>query len=120
MVRESEAARTAMLSGMNSLLLLVVMACMSVISGIIAFNQFSIIPMTIVVKCFASLRDDIGIDQTRVNAADSKDVATVWAAITDQPMDQNVLCAINHQYVERDHPVSDGDELAFFPPVTGG
>ena len=28
--------------------------------------------------------------------------------------------AVNHALVGADHPVQDGDELALFPPVTGG
>ena len=31
-----------------------------------------------------------------------------------------VRVAINHDYVGPDHPVRDGDEVALFPPVTGG
>jgi len=28
--------------------------------------------------------------------------------------------AINHELVEDSAPIADGDEVAFFPPVTGG
>jgi len=31
-----------------------------------------------------------------------------------------VRAAVNQDYVGLDHPVKDGDEVAFFPPVTGG
>ena len=31
-----------------------------------------------------------------------------------------VRVAVNHDYVGFDHPVKIGDEVAFFPPVTGG
>jgi molybdopterin synthase sulfur carrier subunit len=31
-----------------------------------------------------------------------------------------VRVAVNHEYVGRDHPVAPGDEVALFPPVTGG
>lgn len=31
-----------------------------------------------------------------------------------------IRCAVNQEYVEPDHPVGPGDEVAFFPPVTGG
>lgn len=31
-----------------------------------------------------------------------------------------IRCAVNQEYVEPDHPVTPGDEVAFFPPVTGG
>ena len=31
-----------------------------------------------------------------------------------------VRVAVNHEYVGLDHPLRDGDEVALFPPVTGG
>lgn len=33
---------------------------------------------------------------------------------------QTVRCAVNREFGEPDTPVRDGDEVAFFPPVTGG
>ena len=32
----------------------------------------------------------------------------------------HTLVAVNLEYVDPSHPVRDGDEVAFFPPVTGG
>ena len=34
--------------------------------------------------------------------------------------DQIVLVAVNQTLVPLDTPINDGDEVAFFPPVTGG
>ncbi|GKX54307.1 molybdopterin synthase sulfur carrier subunit [Leminorella grimontii] len=31
-----------------------------------------------------------------------------------------LLMAVNQTLVTADHPLKDGDEVAFFPPVTGG
>ncbi|MBR9973235.1 molybdopterin converting factor subunit 1 [Magnetospirillum sulfuroxidans] len=31
-----------------------------------------------------------------------------------------VRVAVNQDYVGWDHPIATGDEIAFFPPVTGG
>lgn len=31
-----------------------------------------------------------------------------------------VRVAVNQEYVKADHPVAAGDEIALFPPVTGG
>lgn len=33
---------------------------------------------------------------------------------------QRVMIAVNQDMVRSDHPLRDGDEVAFFPPVTGG
>lgn len=32
----------------------------------------------------------------------------------------NVLCAVNQAIARDDHPINSGDEVAFYPPVTGG
>ena len=34
--------------------------------------------------------------------------------------DPNVFCAVNQRVVDEQHALSEGDEIAFFPPVTGG
>lgn len=34
--------------------------------------------------------------------------------------DQTVLCAVNQAVARPEQPITDGDEVAFFPPVTGG
>lgn len=77
--------------------------------------------MSIQVKFFASLREQLGADSVEINASDASQVRDVWQAATqkaDYPV--NTLCAINMQYAKLDDAVSDGDEVAFFPPVTGG
>lgn len=33
---------------------------------------------------------------------------------------RKILVAVNQTIVGRDHPLSENDEVAFFPPVTGG
>ena len=47
-------------------------------------------------------------------------VADVWPALGlgDEP--QGLLYAVNKEYAERDRPLSDGDEVALIPPVSGG
>lgn len=42
----------------------------------------------------------------------------VWQELFDYP--QGVLVAINQEMACLDSLISDGDEVAFFPPVTGG
>ena len=76
--------------------------------------------MSISVKFFASLRERIGIDNRELEAADVNTVSDAWLAATGKTMEDNILFAVNQKYVAVDSPVSDGDEVAFFPPVTGG
>ncbi len=77
--------------------------------------------MSINVQFFASLRESIGKQQTSIDYSDAIDVTTVWQQTTDNKiMPDNTLCAINMEYVKKDALVKDGDEVAFFPPVTGG
>jgi len=77
--------------------------------------------MSISVKFFASLREQVGQAETELATQNPLNVSQVWAqATTDMAMPENTLCAINMEYVNLDSAVTDGDEVAFFPPVTGG
>ena len=76
--------------------------------------------VSITVRLFASLRERLGTGREELDASAVATVADAWAAITAEPLSDNVLAAINHEYVGADTAVHDGDEVAFFPPVTGG
>ena len=76
--------------------------------------------MTISVRFFASLREQLGIDATTVDAADLNTVRDLWDAVSDQPFDETTLVAVNKSYADPNHQIADGDEVAFFPPITGG
>lgn len=77
--------------------------------------------MTVSVKFFASLKDQIGCDGAAVEIGEVATAADVWLqASGGKPMPDNVLVAVNMEYADRNAEVGDGDEVAFFPPVTGG
>jgi len=77
--------------------------------------------MSIAVKFFASLREQVGKADVSVESQSVSSVREVWdLASGGQSMPANTLMAVNMDYVEATHPVTDGDEVAFFPPVTGG
>lgn len=77
--------------------------------------------MSITVKYFAILRERMGRDQELLEPDKAATVAEVWSAVSEgQSLPANILMAINMEYVEASHAVKDGDEVAFFPPVTGG
>lgn len=73
------------------------------------------------VRYFASLRERMGRSEDEVPSERAITVADVWAQVSDgEPLPANLLAAINMEYARPDQPVADGDEVAFFPPVTGG
>ncbi len=77
--------------------------------------------MSIKVRYFASLKELMGRSEEEiifVNIVSVKDVLNQVGENRNIP--QNILAAINMEYVEFEANVSDGDEVAFFPPVTGG
>ena len=77
--------------------------------------------MSIQVKFFASLRETLGIESTSIESSARLTVRNVWDATTESAnYPVNTLCAINMDYAHQDDAVKDGDEVAFFPPVTGG
>lgn len=78
------------------------------------------LPMSITVRFFASLRDRTGRESVEIEANGLDCVQDVWKALVKQEPDARVLAAINARHAALDAKIQDGDEIAFFPPVTGG
>lgn len=77
--------------------------------------------MRVRVKLFAGLRERLGFTERELELAPGQTVADAWRTIGDRPeLPQNVLTAVNLEYVKPHRALADGDEVAFFPPVTGG
>lgn len=76
--------------------------------------------MSIKILVFASLSEQIGLSQTEITFSADMTADDAWKLVTNQTRDKAVRVAINQAYAEFDQAVNDGDELAFFPPVTGG
>jgi sulfur-carrier protein len=75
----------------------------------------------IAVRFFASLRDVVGCADASLDSQRARTVLDVWQAVCPHlALPPNTLMAVNLDYVAATHPVYDGDEVAFFPPVTGG
>jgi molybdopterin synthase sulfur carrier subunit len=77
--------------------------------------------MSIKVRYFASLKEKAGRSEDVLEPIEPLTVREVWRlCMPDKIAPENILVAINMNYAEWDSIVQDGDEVAFFPPVTGG
>lgn len=79
-------------------------------------------------RYFASLRESLGIGNEQIELPDGvhdlpaltrwlQDRDATWASAL---ADSRLHVAINQEIVKADASVADGDEVAWFPPVTGG
>ena len=83
--------------------------------------------MRIEVLYFASLKESLGLSNETVTLPAS---VTTTGALRDWLADvggrtalrtaTNLRCARNQEMVGLSESLADGDEIAFFPPVTGG
>lgn len=77
--------------------------------------------MTITVRFFASLADRVGSREELICSDGIQTARDAWMhCVRDMPIPGNAMVAINREYSDFDAAVKDGDEVAFFPPVTGG
>ncbi len=81
--------------------------------------------MSIRVLFFASLSDIAGMRETSVDPSGFTDVLSVFDKFAKdfpslEKYRSSVLFALNSEFASSDSPVQDGDEVAFFPPVSGG
>ncbi len=81
------------------------------------------------VKYFASLRERMNRGEDQIKVSDDQlTLADVLARLTlpdGQTLQQlslveTMMLSVNHEMVEMDHVVKEGDEIGVFPPVTGG
>jgi molybdopterin converting factor subunit 1 len=81
--------------------------------------------MRVTVRLFARLRELAGVDTMTVDVPEPATVATVWRATTETapaliPFERALSCAVNASFSRMSHTVSEGDDVAFLPPVSGG
>jgi len=78
---------------------------------------------------FARFREKLGVEREQLALSSPQQTVAMlmqelsergggWADIFDGR--QQVLVAVNQEMVKADTALNDGDEVGFFPPVTGG
>jgi len=74
----------------------------------------------VTVRLFAGLRERGGAAERELDLPSEAQVAAVWPelGLGDEPT--GLVYAVNRRYVDRDHVLDDGDEVALIPPVSGG
>lgn len=77
--------------------------------------------MLLQVKFFASLRQRFGENGCEMDVTPGTTVGELWGELSgESEMAGNVRAAVNFDYVSTEHRLQANDEVAFFPPVTGG
>jgi len=81
--------------------------------------------MNIHVQFYAQLRDLTGVSKLDVAISDGGTVAELLEAIykivpTLRAHDKSILVGAGVDFVERDHVLSEREEIAIMPPVQGG
>ena len=76
--------------------------------------------MKVTVRLFAGLRERAGAGARELELAEGARAGDVWRALDlgDEP--DGLVYAVNRSYVERETALSEGDEVALIPPVSGG
>jgi molybdopterin converting factor subunit 1 len=81
--------------------------------------------MRVTVRLFARLRDLAGAGELVRDVDPPATVSTVWQALVSEvpALEQyarTMSVAVNADYTRMSATVSEGDEVAFLPPVSGG
>lgn len=81
--------------------------------------------MRVTVRLFARLRDLAGAGELVRVVETPATVETVWRSLVDEmpglrEYERIMSVAVNADYAKMSAKVTDGDEVAFLPPVSGG
>jgi molybdopterin synthase sulfur carrier subunit len=81
--------------------------------------------MRIKLRFFASLRERLKRGEEVREVPPGATVRMVWELLKQEnpelgAVEKAMSFAVAQEYVDKDHPLQDNDELAFIPPVSGG
>ncbi|MFC3096045.1 molybdopterin converting factor subunit 1 [Alteromonas sediminis] len=80
----------------------------------------------VTVKFFAQVRELAGVEEVPLSIEDNATLDSIRQVLSEQnesfknALAGTIVMARNQTIVKADTKVADGDEIAFFPPVTGG
>jgi len=77
------------------------------------------------VLLFAGLKEVIGLPSLEIELPAGATVDALRARVGQlypavDPLLPTTVCAVNEEYVDPDHRLSEGDTVALIPPVSGG
>ncbi|MDO6686026.1 MULTISPECIES: molybdopterin converting factor subunit 1 [unclassified Agarivorans] len=82
--------------------------------------------MQVKVLFFARLKEQLGYSNLSLELAEGSNTTQLKAELVSKGEqwtilgDSSVLMAVNQQHISDVKSLANGDEVAFFPPVTGG
>lgn len=82
-------------------------------------------PLKVHTRFFALYRERVGQRTLDIEVPDDATVKDLVAVVCGRfpgfsPNPSAVVVAVNRDYVNHTHPLKEGDEAAFIPPVSGG
>jgi molybdopterin converting factor subunit 1 len=81
--------------------------------------------MRVTVQLFARLRELAGTTELQCDVPAGATIQSVWTATAGrypelEAFAANISCARNDDFAKMTTAVTDGDQIAFLPPVSGG
>lgn len=90
-------------------------------------NGYSPYVIIIIVKVkvffFAQSREIVGRDRIEFEIQEGEAISSLLRRLQSQFHDllaMQIMVAVNSEYVQNDHELHDGDEVAIIPPISGG
>ncbi|MBP1628085.1 MAG: molybdenum cofactor biosynthesis protein [Holophagaceae bacterium] len=74
----------------------------------------------VTVLCFARYRELLGFDRNEFPLGAESTLGGLLSDPRFASLPKDALLAVNRTFVDRQHPLKDGDEVALMPPVSGG
>jgi molybdopterin converting factor subunit 1 len=79
----------------------------------------------VTIRLFARLRELVGASELQRTLPAPATAHTAWDLLAREfpsiaEYEATISCAVNEEYARLSAPLTEGDEVAFLPPVSGG